>query len=172
MKWIFKSMIIFLSLTLVSSACENDPVHQPRTYTQEELLEANRKMMTNESERIDSFIAKNGWEMEKTSTGLRYNIYHNGHGATPTTTMIATIAYTAYLLDSTKVGSASISEPKQFRIGHDDVISGLHEGITLLSVGDSARFVIPSHLAYGLTGDPNIPPNAALLYDITLLGVQ
>jgi len=161
-----------MGLALMSSACENEPAKEPRTYTQEELLEVNRKMMSNESDRINAYIAKNGWEMEESPTGLRYEIYHHSTGATPTTTMIATISYTAYLLDSTKVGSADISDPKQFRIGHDDVISGLHEGITLLSVGDSARFVIPSHLAYGLTGDNNIPPNAALFYDITLLGIQ
>lgn len=172
MKWIFKSLILFLGLTLVSSACENDPVREHRTYTQEELLEVNRKMLSNESDRINAYITKNAWEMKETSTGLRYDIYHHGSGAMPTTTMIATIAYTVYLLDSTQVASASISAPKQFRIGHDDVISGLHEGITLLSVGDSARFVIPSHLAFGLTGDNNIPPNAALFYDITLLGIQ
>lgn len=172
MKWIFKSLILFIGLTLVSSSCENEVTHQPRTYTQEELLEANRKMMTNESKLIDAYIAKNDWEMEETSTGLRYDIYHNGHGIIPTTTMVATITYTAYLLDSTRVGSANISDPMHFRIGHDDVISGLHEGITLLSVGDSARFVIPSRLAYGLTGDNNIPSNAALFYDITLLEVQ
>lgn len=172
MKWIFKSLVIFFGLTLVSSACENESVREHRTYTQEELLELNRKMMSNESDRINAFIAKNGWKMEETSTGLRYEIYHNGHGAMPITTMIATISYTAYLLDSTQVASASISAPKQFRIGHDDVISGLHEGITLLSVGGSARFVIPSHLAFGLTGDNNIPPNAALFYDITLLEIQ
>lgn len=172
MKWIFKSLIILISLILVSSACENEPVRERRSYTQEELLEVNRKMMSSESDRIDSFIAKNDWKMEETSTGLRYGIYHHGSGAMPTTTMIATITYTAYLLDSTKVASAGISAPKQFRIGHDDVISGLHEGIKLLSVGDSARFVIPSHLAYGLTGDNNIPPNSALFYDITLRGIH
>lgn len=172
MKWIFKSVVIFLGLTLVSSACENEPNQQHRTYTQEELLEINRKMMSNESDHIDAFIAKSDWEMEETSTGLRFERYHHGTGATPTTTMIATITYTAYLLDSTRVGGATISDPKHFRIGHDNVISGLHEGITLLSVGDSARFVIPSHLAYGLTGDNNIPPNAALFYDIALLEIQ
>lgn len=172
MKWIFKSLIIFLGLTLVSSSCENEAAHQPRTYTDEELFEANRKMMTNESARIDAFVAKNDWEMKETSTGLRYEVYHHGRGITPTTTMVATISYTAYLLDSTKVKSALVTDPLHFRIGHDDVISGIHEGITLISVGDSARFVIPSRLAYGLTGDNNIPPNAALLYDVTLLGVQ
>lgn len=172
MKWIFKSMIMVFALALISSSCENEPVNQPRTYTEEELLEINRNMMTKESDRINAYVAKNGWEMNQTSTGLRYDIYHHGHGAMPTTTMIATIAYSAYLLDSTEVASTRRSGPKQFRIGHDDVISGLHEGITLLSVGDSARFVIPSHLAYGLTGDNKIPPNSALLYDVTLLGIQ
>jgi len=172
MKWSFKVLIFILGLMLISSACENEATRQHRTYTQEELLEINRKMMSNESNRIDTFISRNEWEMEETSTGLRYEVYHRGVGPKPTTTMIATITYTAYLLDSTQVAKINSLQPKQFRIGHDDVISGLHEGIMLLSVGDSARFVIPSHLAYGLTGDNNIPPNAALFYDITLVAIQ
>jgi FKBP-type peptidyl-prolyl cis-trans isomerase len=84
--------------------------------------------------------------------------------------MVAEVDYQVFLLDSTMVETATGETRKKFRVGHDDVISGLHEAITLLHVGDSARIIIPSYLAYGLTGNQkNIPPNAALYYNITLV---
>jgi len=159
-------------LALISSSCENKQKQQPRTYTQEELLDANRKMVSNESDLIDAYIAKNGWEMEKTATGLRYEIYHDSSGTPPTAEKVATIAYSAYLLDSTRVSATDQMTTKQFRIGRDDVISGLHEAVLLLSEGDSARLILPAYLAYGLTGDKNIPSNAALFYDLTLVSVR
>lgn len=172
MNWITKSVLVLACLALLSSSCESNVKNQPRTYTQEELLDANRKMINSESDYIDEYIARNDWEMEKSATGLRYDIYHDSAGVSPTPEMIATVTYRAYLLDSTEVGNTAISGPQQFRIGRDAVISGLHEAVTLLSPGDSARFIIPAYLAYGLTGDKNIPSNAAIFYDLSLISIQ
>jgi FKBP-type peptidyl-prolyl cis-trans isomerase len=53
------------------------------------------------------------------------------------------------------------------------VISGWDEGIQLLKVGDKARFVIPSELAYGSRGAGGvIPPNATLIFDVELMNVS
>ncbi len=63
--------------------------------------------------------------------------------------------------------------PIEFPIGTGQVISGWDEGIQLLKVGDKARFVIPSHLAYGTQGAGGvIPPNATLLFDVELMDVK
>jgi len=46
----------------------------------------------------------------------------------------------------------------------------LEEGLLLLHQGDKAKFIIPSHLAYGLLGDQKqIPPGATLVYDVELI---
>ncbi len=172
MNWMTKSVLILASLALFSSSCESDVKKQPRTYTQEELLDANRKMVNSESDYIDEYISRNDWKMEKTATGLRYEIYHDSAGPSPTAEMIATVTYRAYLLDSTEVANTAMAGPQQFRIGRDAVISGLHEAVTLLSPGDSARFIMPAYLAYGLTGDKNIPSNAAIFYDLSLVNIQ
>ena len=53
------------------------------------------------------------------------------------------------------------------------VIAGWDEGISLLRVGDKARFVIPSNLGYGNRGAGGaIPPNANLIFDVELVDIK
>jgi len=41
-----------------------------------------------------------------------------------------------------------------------------------MKVGGSRRLIIPPDLAYGASGSGPIPPNATLVFDISLLSVQ
>ena len=52
-------------------------------------------------------------------------------------------------------------------------VAFLEEGILLLKEGDRAKFIIPSHLAFGLLGDmKKIPAKAVLVYDIELIKIK
>ncbi len=54
-----------------------------------------------------------------------------------------------------------------------NLIPGLSEAVQLMPEGSVWRVFIPSALAYGPTGRPNvIPPNTALVFDITLMQVK
>jgi FKBP-type peptidyl-prolyl cis-trans isomerase len=54
-----------------------------------------------------------------------------------------------------------------------NLIPGLNETIQLMPEGSVWRIFIPSVLAYGSTGLSNlIPPNTALVFDITLMAVK
>ena len=52
------------------------------------------------------------------------------------------------------------------------LIPGCQETISLMSEGDSWRIFIHPDLAYGEAGRPGIPPNSALIFDISLLAVN
>ena len=83
--------------------------------------------------------------------------------------------YKGALVDGTVFDSSfERNQPIEFLLGEGQVIPGWDEGIQLLRVGDKARFVIPSHLAYGSAGAGGgvIPPNATLIFDVELMDVK
>ncbi len=111
---------------------------------------------------------------EKTESGLRYKIIQEGDGKKAAKGDMVSVHYKGQLLDGTVFDSSyKRKEPIDFTIGVGQVISGWDEGIQLLKVGDKARLVIPSNLAYGSQGAGGvIPPNAPLLFDVELVNVK
>ena len=59
-----------------------------------------------------------------------------------------------------------------FTLGSGQVIQGWEQGLVGLKVGGKRRLIIPPSLAYGDSRHGPIPPNATLIFDITLLSVQ
>jgi FKBP-type peptidyl-prolyl cis-trans isomerase len=87
---------------------------------------------------------------------------------------VVSVHYKGQLVDGTVFDSSyKRNQPIEFPIGTGQVIPGWDEGIALLKVGDKARFVIPSELAYGNQGAGGvIPPGATLIFDVELVGIQ
>ncbi len=111
---------------------------------------------------------------EKTASGLRYKIIEAARGQKPSRGQRVAVHYRGSLLDGTVFDSSfERNEPIEFSLGTGQVIPGWDEGIGLLGVGDKARFIIPSNLAYGSRGAGGvIPPDAALVFDVSLEGVS
>ena len=64
-------------------------------------------------------------------------------------------------------------QPFSFRLGMKQVIRGWDEGVAQLSVGERARLTCSPEFAYGERGYPGaIPPNATLVFDVELLGIE
>ena len=65
-------------------------------------------------------------------------------------------------------------DPFRFTIGAGGVIQGWEEGVVGMQVGGKRKLTIPPQLGYGDAGAGGgvIPPNATLLFDIELLGIE
>ena len=110
----------------------------------------------------------------ETASGLRYQIIQKGSGVIAEKGQQVSVHYQGALIDGTVFDSSyKRKEPIEFQLGIGQVISGWDEGLQLLHVGDKARFVIPSDLAYGSAGAGGvIPPDAILVFDVELVGAK
>jgi len=97
-----------------------------------------------------------------------------GTGATASTGQKVKVHYTGWLLSGKKFDSSvDAGRPFSFTLGAREVIKGWDEGVAGMKVGGKRQLRIPPDLAYGERGYPGaIPPNATLIFDVQLLGVQ
>lgn len=73
------------------------------------------------------------------------------------------------MLANARTFSATDRKPFSFTLGADQVIAGWEDGILGMRVGGRRQLVIPPHLGYGAEGDRTIPPDAVLVFDVTLV---
>ncbi len=110
-------------------------------------------------------------EVNVTESGLQYEVLEEGDGPSPESGDRVRIHYTGTLLDGTEFDSSRDGDPAVF--GVDQVIPGFSEGIKLMEVGSTYRFVIPGDLAYGQQGaGQQIGPNETLIFEVELLGIE
>lgn len=178
MKRILSKLFGLIILTSLVIACiykadqNQEQELNPKVY-EEPLVKANKQAVKAEDEQIESFIQRYKWDMKSTGSGLRYAIYKNGDGPKAETGKIAVLNYSVKLITGEEIYSSRTDGVKEFLIGKGGVESGLEEGILLLRVGDHAKFIIPSHLGFGLLGDQNkVPPKSTLIYDLELIALK
>lgn len=171
---IFLSFLVFLILTSCNGPKTNEKdAGKIGPSMKESLLNANKQAVKAENEQIEQFISRYNWTMKETGSGLRYNIYKSGIGEKATTGKIAILKYEVRLITGDIIYSSKKDGLKEFLIGRGGVEGGLEEGILLLRVGDRAKFIIPSHLGFGLLGDQDkVPPKSTLIYDIELISLN
>jgi len=110
----------------------------------------------------------------KTDSGLQYWDIRVGNGDTAKEGSHVRVHYTGWLTNGKKFDSSvDAGKPFDFTLGNGEVIKGWEEGVAGMRVGGKRQLRIPPDLAYGERGyPPVIPPNATLIFDVQLLGVQ
>lgn len=142
------------------------------------------KQIQEELATIEQYLQDNDIKAQKSPAGFYYTIESPGTGVTPQVGSQVKVDYTGSLLNGT-VFDTSVEhiarehglynamrpyEPLTFQLGAQQVIEGWDKGIALLKKGEKARLFIPSPLGYGGRGAGNvIPPNAILIFDVTLV---
>lgn len=122
----------------------------------------------------EAYLAKNKTKpgVKTTESGLQYEVLKEGKGASPKSTDSVKVHYEGTLLNGT-VFDSSIKRGKPVVFEVTRVIPGWTEALQLMKVGSKYKLAIPSELAYGFTGQGNdIGPNAVLLFEVELLGIE
>ncbi|MCR9225879.1 MAG: peptidylprolyl isomerase [Flavobacteriaceae bacterium] len=135
---------------------------------------AREKRIAEQKAAAEAEMEKLAAGFDKTDSGLRYKIIQKGSGAKAEKGKTVSVHYEGALTNGQVFDSSyKRKQPIDFSLGIGQVIPGWDEGISLLKVGDKARFVIPSHLAYGSAGAGGvIPPNATLIFNVELMNVK
>jgi len=110
--------------------------------------------------------------VKTTDSGLQYLVLKEGDGGTkPKATDKVNVHYHGTLTDGT-VFDSSVERGDPISFGLNQVIPGWTEGVQLMAKGAKYRFFIPYNMAYGERGmPPTIPPYAALIFEVELLGI-
>jgi FKBP-type peptidyl-prolyl cis-trans isomerase len=104
-----------------------------------------------------------------------------GSGAMAMSGKTVHVHYTGWLFDAAAPetkgrkfdSSRDRGEPFTFPLGAGRVIQGWDRGVAGMRVGGQRRLTIPPEFGYGARGAGGvIPPNATLVFDVELLGVE
>lgn len=157
MKALLLPLVLAVSASVFVTAC-NEKTAEPQTESKPEM----------KSE------ANNMAELQMTDTKV-------GDGAEAKAGQIVSVHYTGWLYDENAAdkhgakfdSSVDRGQPFQFPLGGGRVIQGWDQGFAGMKVGGKRTLVIPPEMGYGARGAGGvIPPNATLVFDVELLGVQ
>jgi FKBP-type peptidyl-prolyl cis-trans isomerase FkpA len=109
-----------------------------------------------------------------TASGLIIEDLVVGEGAEAAVGQHVTVHYTGWLTDGRKFDSSKDrNDPFAFALGARHVIAGWDEGVQGMKIGGTRKLTIPSELGYGARGAGGvIPPNATLVFEVELLGLD
>lgn len=98
----------------------------------------------------------------------------NGKGDAAKNGDVLLVHYVGTLKDGKKFDSSyDRNQPFRFKLGHDQVIQGWHEGLVGMKKGGKRRLTIPPELGYGARGAGGvIPPNATLIFEVELVDIN
>lgn len=125
---------------------------------------------------IQKYLANNNiTNAQQQASGLYFvPVTTNATAPLATVGKAASIRYTGMLLDGTVVIASSLNgnRPSNFVVGSQTFLAGIEEGVSLMHLGDSAVFLVPSALAFGPSSSAKIPANSVLRFSVKLLDIN
>ena len=177
-----------VDIKVVEQALEQTLKGEKTSLTQEEALQVRQAYMQQmQAKRVaeqkaaaeknktegTAFLAKNKSKagVKSTASGLQYEVEKEGSGPKPKATDTVKVNYLGTKIDGTKFDSSyDRGQPATFPL--NGVIKGWSEGLQLMPVGSKYKLFVPAELAYGENAPGPIGPNATLIFEVELLGIE
>lgn len=160
--------VFFSCMVLLVSCQESKKQVEPTQQEKPDLIEENKAFLKKERKRIEAFIEGNGFEMQRTGSGMYYMALTTSDQAEPINEGdVIEYAYRISLLDGTPVANSTDNGKRTIKIGKDQVLVGLAEAFELMQMGERYLFIFPSHLAHGMASNKDmVPARSALIYEL------
>jgi len=131
----------------------------------------------NDDKILQDYFKSKHIKPKKTASGLYYTINKEGKGPHAVTGQTVTMGYKGTFLDGKQFDANmddnyKVTRPFHFVLGRGQVIQGWDEGVQLLNKGCRATMYLPSGIAYGARGAGPIPPNAVLIFEVEVEGID
>lgn len=109
---------------------------------------------------------------KKTDDGLMYAmVLKNKKGKPVQKGDMVQVNYISTLSDTVEIARSQSKEtPYEFVAGNGDVLKGMDLAVLQMKIGEKAKFILPSHLAYGSKKFGKVPENARISMEIEVLG--
>jgi FKBP-type peptidyl-prolyl cis-trans isomerase FkpA len=132
-----------------------------------------RARKTEEPSKIRRYLSENDVRVEPLPSGLYFIELIKGEGKKVADGKKVKVHFRGLFLDGRVFDSSYDREqPVTFIQGKGEVIPAWEEGIAKMGVGDKARLIVPSALAYGDQQRNNIKPHTPLIFEIEVLEVK
>jgi FKBP-type peptidyl-prolyl cis-trans isomerase FklB len=161
------------ALSDAKSALTDEELNQAMSTLRKDVEQRATEQAGKNKKEGDDFLAKNKSEkgVQTTTSGLQYIVLKQGDGPTPKATDTVKVHYRGTLINGTEFDSSyKRGEPTTFPV--NQVIKGWTEALQKMPVGSKWKLFIPSDLAYGENAQPPIPPNAVLVFEVELIGIE
>jgi FKBP-type peptidyl-prolyl cis-trans isomerase FklB len=160
--------------TLLTEAEERQVLTAYSTELRAKAQEKRKQLAEKNKKEAETFLAENKTKpgVVTLPSGLQYKVLADGNGESPTTNDTVAVNYRGTLIDGTEFdSSAKTGHPWTNAVTR--VIKGWTEALQMMKVGAKWQLFVPPQLAYGEMGrGRQIAPNAALIFEMELVGVQ
>ena len=164
-----KSFILFL-LLLGVFACRKTPPQSPsnKNVPIDSLAEAmtaiNQNLATREDSIIGEYVKKNLPNFQKSHFGFWFHFDAATQNPQINDSDIVDIDYQLFNFENKLLFQENIKT----KINKNSLPKGLEQGILMMRRGESATFIVPWYLAFGMRGNDKVPPFTSVIYKVNL----
>lgn len=158
---------LFILTVFFTFSCKKQSAQYPSNKVQKTdsiefaLRDYNQEVAQKEDSAIVAFISNQPVTYKKSESGVWYFIQKKTENPLLTSDSSVVINYKMHSIQGELLTN---EHEKTVHFGKKEVLNGLEEGLKLMRKGETARFIVPSFLAYGAKGTEEIPPYSPLIF--------